>query len=338
MKLEVKAMRREFNRRRLLKAARGTKEVERLAAPWYMIITSGRRKHRLAELGLQFPYISKRGGGVKGVGGTRNCEWWFTKDAIVLDTAGRYAVEEDDHDEWLSFLATIIKSRPRKPINGLIVAIAITELIGSEEEAAERGTMLRERVDEVLAKVRMNVPVYVLFTKCDLVSGFVEMFGDLGRTERGQVWGFTEPLAGLAEGATAIFQERLTELVQTLDHRALLRLQKNRRVGAREKIWQFPREIAGLQSNLSEFIGALFAENPMSDTPPMRGVLHQRHPRRQALRPHDASMAEASSRPRPREKRPGPRRPAATSSRICSATSSSPITTSPWPAPPRPSD
>jgi type VI secretion system protein ImpL len=277
MKPEVKAMRAEFNKALAsLKTARGTKGGASALAvlPWYMIIgpPGGGKSTALRNSGLQFPYLSKRGGGVKGVGGTRNCEWWFTKDAIVLDTAGRYAVEEDDHEEWLSFLSTVIKSRPRKPINGLIVAISVTELMGSEEEAAERGTLLRERVDEVLAKVRMNVPLYVLFTKCDLVSGFVEMFGDLGRTERGQVWGFTEPLAGLSEGATAIFQQRMDGLLQTLERRALVRLQKNRRIGARERIWQFPREFAALQPNLSEFVGALFAENQMSDTPPMRGV------------------------------------------------------------------
>lgn len=273
MKPEVKAMRAEFNKALAsIKDKRGSSALAVL--PWYMIIgpPGGGKSTALRNSGLQFPYVSKRGGGVKGVGGTRNCEWWFTKDAIVLDTAGRYAVEEDDHDEWLSFLSTVVKSRPRKPINGLIVAISVSELMGTEEEAAERGTMLRERVDEVLAKARMNVPVYVLFTKCDLISGFVEMFSDLGRTERGQVWGFTEPLAGLSEGATAIFQQRMGGLVENLEHRALLKLQKNRRIGAREKIWQFPREFAGLQSNLSEFIGALFAENPVSDTPPMRGV------------------------------------------------------------------
>ncbi len=277
LKPEVKAMRAEFNKALAsLKGARGTKGGASALAvlPWYMIIgpPGGGKSTALRNSGLQFPYVSKRGGGVKGVGGTRNCEWWFTKDAIVLDTAGRYAVEEDDHDEWLSFLNTVVKSRPRKPINGLIVAIAVSELMGTEEEAAERGTLLRERVDEVLAKVRMNVPVYVLFTKCDLISGFVEMFSDLGRTERGQVWGFTEPLAGLAEGVTAIFQQRMAGLIENVENRALLRLQKNRRIGAREKIWQFPREFAGLQSNLSEFVGALFAENPMSDTPPMRGA------------------------------------------------------------------
>ena len=40
----------------------------------------------------------------------------------------------------------------------------------------------------------MRIPVYVLFTKADLIAGFVEFFDDFGREEREQVWGMTFPL------------------------------------------------------------------------------------------------------------------------------------------------
>ena len=31
---------------------------------------------------------------LKGVGGTRNCDWWFTDDAVLIDTAGRYTTQD----------------------------------------------------------------------------------------------------------------------------------------------------------------------------------------------------------------------------------------------------
>ena len=40
----------------------------------------------------------------------------------------------------------------------------------------------------------VRIPVYVLFTKADLIAGFVEFFDNLGREEREQVWGMTLPL------------------------------------------------------------------------------------------------------------------------------------------------
>ncbi len=39
-----------------------------------------------------------------------------------------------------------------------------------------------------------GMPVYVLFTKADLIAGFTEFFDDLDRERRDQVWGATFPL------------------------------------------------------------------------------------------------------------------------------------------------
>ena len=49
---------------------------------------------------------------------------------------------------------------------------------------------MRELHDEL----GVRLPVYVLFTKADLIAGFVEFFDNLGKEEREQVWGVTFPL------------------------------------------------------------------------------------------------------------------------------------------------
>ena len=33
---------------------------------------------------------------VQGVGGTRYCDWWFTDEAVLIDTAGRYTTQDSD--------------------------------------------------------------------------------------------------------------------------------------------------------------------------------------------------------------------------------------------------
>src|SRR5690348_17457893 len=40
---------------------------------------------------------------------------------------------------------------------------------------------------------RLQLPVYVLVTKCDLIAGFGEYFDDLDGEGRAQVWGVTYP-------------------------------------------------------------------------------------------------------------------------------------------------
>ena len=42
----------------------------------------------------------------------------------------------------------------------------------------------------------MILPVYVIFTKIDLIAGFIEFFGDLQKSERAQTWGATLPPRG----------------------------------------------------------------------------------------------------------------------------------------------
>ena len=63
----------------------------------------------LVEAELVIPRREGRKG-VRGVGGTRNCDWWFTDEGILLDTAGRYTTEMEDREEWISFL-DMVKSR-----------------------------------------------------------------------------------------------------------------------------------------------------------------------------------------------------------------------------------
>jgi type VI secretion system protein ImpL len=161
--------------------------------PWYVIIgpPGAGKTTALKHSGLVFPFAGAGGGAVRGVGGTRNCDWWFTNEAILLDTAGRYTTQADDRDEWIAFLQMLLRYR-KQPINGVLVAVSITDLIDANEPQIEAmGKNIRARIDEVMTQLHMVVPVYVLFTKCDLIAGFSEFFGDLRKTERAQAWGAT---------------------------------------------------------------------------------------------------------------------------------------------------
>ena len=75
-----------------------------------------------------------------GVGGTRLCDWWFTENAVLIDTAGRYTTQDSnaavDRAGWHAFLDLLRRTRPRQPLNGVIVAIALSDI--AEAPSKER--------------------------------------------------------------------------------------------------------------------------------------------------------------------------------------------------------
>src|SRR5207245_9470878 len=117
----------------LLKEARGTAGYL-YEQPWYVIIgpPGAGKTTALLNAGLRFPLAAEMGqGAVAGVGGTRLCDWWFTEDAVLIDTAGRYTTQDSDaavdRAGWIAFLDLLKRTRPRQPLNGVIVAIALSE-------------------------------------------------------------------------------------------------------------------------------------------------------------------------------------------------------------------
>jgi type VI secretion system protein ImpL len=244
------------------------------ALPWYMFIgppASG-KSTALRHSGLQFPSLSGSGQGLQGVGGTRNCDWWFTNEGVLLDTAGRYVSHEEDQAEWTAFLDLLKKYRKHSPINGVIATIAIPDLVqASDAEVETHAKQIRARIDELITRLGIVFPVYVMFTKCDLVQGFTEFFDELNSAERDRVWGCTFPKVPPTNDPPAIrFRNEFDGLLSALQARRLTRL-VNTRGSHKVTIFGFPLQMASTRDRLMKFVEVLFEANPYQENPLWRG-------------------------------------------------------------------
>ncbi|UKE68203.1 type VI secretion system membrane subunit TssM [Xanthomonas cerealis pv. cerealis] len=243
--------------------------------PWYVIIgnPAAGKSTAILNSGLQFPFEDNRGNVIQGIGGTRNCDWYFTTTGIVLDTAGRYSVSVEDRLEWLTFLALLKKHRPRAPINGIIIAASIAELSGSKPEfAIELAKNLRQRVQEITERLEVFAPVYVVFTKADLIAGFSEFFHNLDPSERENVWGATLPYDPTANtDALAAFDTHFDELAEGLKEMSLAHMAMQRGRQVSPGLLTLPLEFVGIKPALRTFIATLFEENPYQFKPVFRG-------------------------------------------------------------------
>ncbi|MBD3299034.1 MAG: type VI secretion system membrane subunit TssM, partial [candidate division Zixibacteria bacterium] len=229
---------------RIAKGRRGSEALYVL--PWYMIIgpSAAGKSTAIRNSGLHFPPVdpdSDDPGKIKGLGGTRNCDWWFSNEGIIIDTAGRYTLSQnvqEDREEWQSFLEILRKARPRAPINGLILAISMDELLQKDADALDQhARALRSRVDELIMRLQIMFPIYVVFTKCDLVSGFVESFSDLSKVDREQVWGVTRESEPVSKEFGAEFAREFDQLQDTLERRRISNLEKQTQPGRKRGVY-----------------------------------------------------------------------------------------------------
>ncbi|MDN3640219.1 type VI secretion system membrane subunit TssM [Simiduia curdlanivorans] len=250
--------------------------------PWYIIIgpPGAGKTTALLNSGLEFPLSNAREQySLGGVGGTRNCDWWFTNDAVLIDTAGRYTTQDShrtiDNSAWHSFISLLRKHRRRRPINGAILAISLQDLmVQTAEQRAHQAKTLRTRINELQQELGIRFPIYLTFTKCDLVAGFSEFFANLSQAEREQVWGTSfhfDQDKGLREDIDNYPQE-FDNLIDRLNHRLLWRVHQERNIDRRSALHGFPARMEALSEVLSDFIKQTFSENRYDTPPLLRGV------------------------------------------------------------------
>lgn len=252
--------------------------------PWYIIIgpPGSGKTTALVNSGLNFPLAKRLGTSkIKGVGGTRNCDWWFTDDAVLLDTAGRYTTQ-DSHEQvdsaaWMNFLELLKKYRRQRPINGAIIAVSIADLLQqSEAERSAHALTIRKRIQELHEQFGIRFPIYVLFTKVDLIAGSMEFFDDLGSDERAQVWGMTFPLDDLrndeSEGVVEQFEPEFDLLEQRLNQRLLQRLHQEQDSQRRDLIYVFPQQFSALKMTAKAFLDEIFRPSRFEGRSLLRGV------------------------------------------------------------------
>ena len=282
VKEELKDMRARMKEalKTLRKSKRGGRSIYQL--PWYIIIgpPGAGKTTAIVNSGLKFPLADKLGmKALGGVGGTRNCDWWFTNEAVLIDTAGRYTTqdsdEEADSQAWAGFLKMLRKFRKRQPINGAIVAISLSDL--SMQDAHQRkqhADSIRHRLKELRERLGVRFPVYILFTKADLIAGFSEFFENLSREDREQVWGFTYKLkkGKKAPAPMQAFDEQFATLLNQINNLSLERLQQEMDPQRRGLISGFAQQIAALQSVAKDFLNEVFQEDKFSDRQLLRGV------------------------------------------------------------------
>jgi len=187
--------------------ARGSTK-DRMVMPWFMLVGAdgSGKKTILGNTGLELPWgppievdsLRKDAG-----------KWWLFDDAVVLEappaspgaTVGTTTLPPDQTVAdasvgWSTLLHMLRRERPDSPLNGIIVTIASSDLIGARlnadklEEQADRIRNFLERTRKFLG---VRLPLHVLVTKCDTLPGFKGFADALPQARRDDIFGWSNP-------------------------------------------------------------------------------------------------------------------------------------------------
>ncbi len=172
-------------------------------------------------------------------------------------------------------LSLLRQHRQRRPLNGLIVAVSVEDVLKSTPDSLERlAKRLRERIQEAHDLLELRLPIYLVFTKCDLIPGFTHFYRQLDNQTRGEVMGKTFAHEGFRQSDwgkrfTAAMGELVDHWQQIADQQLVQQdIQLTRQDPA---AYRFPLELTALKPLLETFVTDLLRANPYQSAELLRG-------------------------------------------------------------------
>src|SRR5438105_12361655 len=135
--------------------------------------------------------------------GDQQVNWFFFNEGVVIDVAGDFVLRNDgtaNHRGWNTISRLLVRHRPRRPLDGIVLPIPGTALSGPDVLNNERRFKLEQKAICLYKKLwqsqrilGMRLPVYLLVTKCDEVTGFASFCNQLPTRLRTQMFGWSNP-------------------------------------------------------------------------------------------------------------------------------------------------
>jgi len=260
--------------RRLLENSRLREQGDpQYVLPWYLLLghDGAGKSELIRRAGLASPTLDDEA--LRG--DDDSLEWWLYNEGIILDAPGTYLGDDENsppNAEWSSLLQILGRERPREPLNGIVVPISYEKLTGEPDSLYDYGRLLRKRVDELMRAVKVHLPIYIVVTKCDQVSGFTAWCQTLGDQALAQPMGCLHEDRGRdgAQNPAQSFVRRVAQLVSERVSRLMLVAANESRPDP--ELLRLPQSLEQLERPLAAFADGLFQATAFEEAPRLQGV------------------------------------------------------------------
>lgn len=254
--------------------------------PWYLVLglENAGKTSLINRSGQNFALSSvMRASGQKSEN-PYSFDWWIGDESVLIDPDGELLTQGNRNQEndgelerrlWLNFVNWLEKTRSRRPLNGIVLALDISHLATST--ASERkayANLLRARIRELMETLATRLPVYITLTKLDLLYGFEPFFKHYSKSQRDEVLGFTFSLESVdnldhwLEEFSKDYGQFVSKINELFPHAVAEPLEQEER----DAIYSFTRQMSGLQDILKDFFQDALSSDQFSTSALVRGA------------------------------------------------------------------
>lgn len=199
--------------------------------------------------------------------------WWADSDGSVLVVPDALFMPGEglagQATAWWRLLSLLLRLRARRPLDGVLWCIPAT-LLHSGEQASAQGLMARRKFIDLLQRLGLSLPVYVVVTDMEEVAGFQELLAALPKDAAERMLGWSSPFA-----LDAVWQSHWSDMAVDAVSRSLSEAVIE--IGAlsgqvSEDLYDLPQQFEAMRGNLQALLDPVFQGNALGESPRLRGL------------------------------------------------------------------
>lgn len=210
--------------------------------------------------------------------GAAGCDPWLFEKGVVLDLAGRYVTDAEggaDEAGWLAFLRALRSSRPRKPLEGIVLTIAAGELLAFPN-AADAVAAKAERVNQQLwtlqKELGLRLPIYLLVTQCDRIEGFGAFSAAIPERTHNDIFGWSNPNSLDAAYHSGDAERAFNAIYRDINDLQLQLVATRGAIEDRDAFLIFPHRFRPLFRHLQTYLDSVFQPSVYHESYYLRGI------------------------------------------------------------------
>ncbi|MGE8360120.1 type VI secretion system protein [Pseudomonas sp.] len=199
--------------------------------------------------------------------------WWADPDGAVLVVPDALFVPDEGAGTqvaaWWRLLGLLLRLRSQRPLDGIVWAIPAERLLDGGQASAY-GLAARRKFIDLLQRLGLSLPVYVVVTGMEEVPGFQALLAALPADSRESCLGWASPYGVEAAWQPHWSDAALGEISRSVTEVMLELGTLSGEVS--DELYRLPQQLDALHDNLQLMLDPVFQGNALGEAPRFRGL------------------------------------------------------------------